>query len=162
MSWFALSCAVLKPQYMLIGRESDWNLWIQTVLMSKSYSYNHFLLPISLSWEMGRNLFYHIFHHYTRPNTISTFSSLPSVFSPVNAYSSTALSRMFRMSGSKDYIPHYAIIGSIKTWSLSPNPVKRQAEKVDWQRAACTSITHYAVRENMKVKTTRMVKQPYK
>ena len=162
MSWFALSCAVLKPQYMLIGRESDWNLWIQTVLMSKSYSYKNILLPISLSWEMGRTLFYYIFHHYTRTNTISTFSSLSFIFCCVNAQSSTALSRMFGISGSKDYIPHYAIIGSIKVWSLSPNLVKRQEEKVDWQRAACTSITHYAVRENMKVKTTRMVKQPYK
>ena len=162
MSWFALSCAVLKPQYMLIGRESDWNLWIQTVLMSKSYSYKNIILPISHEREMGRTLFYYIFHHYTRTNTISTFSSLSFIFSCVNAQSSTALGWMFWMPGSKDYIPHYTIIGSIKAWSLSPNPVKRQAGKVGQQRATRTSITHYAVRENMKVKTTRMVKQPYK
>ncbi|WP_455098714.1 hypothetical protein [Prevotella histicola] len=45
---------------------------------------------------------------------ISTFSSLPAIFSPVNTQSSTALGWIFWMSGSKDYIPHYAIIGSIK------------------------------------------------
>ena len=162
MSWFALSCAVLKPQYMLIGRESDWNLWIQTALMSKSYSYKNILLPISLSWEMGRTLFYYIFHHYTRTNTISTFSSLSFIFSCVNAQSSTALGWMYWMPGSKDNTSHYTITGSMKAYDLSSNPVKKQAGKADWQRAACSSITHYAVRENMKVKTIRMVKQPYK
>jgi hypothetical protein len=98
---------------------------------------------------MGRTLFYHILHHYTRPNTISTFSSLAAIPSPVNAHSSTALSRMFWMSGGKDYIPHYAIIGSIKAWNLSPNPVKGQTEKVDWQTAAYASITYYVIRGYM-------------
>ena len=111
---------------------------------------------------MGRTLFYYIFHHYTRTNTISTFSSLPFIFSCVNTQSSTALGWMFWMSGSKDNTSHYTITGSMKAYDLSSNPVKKQEGKADWQRAACTSITHYAVRENMKVKTTRTVKQPYK
>ncbi|MBF1418437.1 MAG: hypothetical protein HXN39_00625 [Prevotella histicola] len=98
---------------------------------------------------MGRTLFYYIFHHYTRTNTISTFSSLSFIFSCVNAQSSTALGWMFWMSGGKDYIPHYAIIGSIKAWNLSPNPVKGQTEKVDWQTAAYASITYYVIRGYM-------------
>ena len=69
---------------------------------------------------------------------------------------------MFWMPGSKENTSHYTITGSMKAYDLSSNSVKRQEEKVDWQRATCTSITHYAVRENMKVKTIRMVKQPYK
>jgi len=69
---------------------------------------------------------------------------------------------MFWMSGSKDNTSHYTITGSMKAYDLSSNPVKKQEGKADWQRAACSSIMHYAVRENMKVKTTRMVKQPYK
>lgn len=130
--------------------------------MSKSYSYKNILLPISHEREMGRTLFYYIFHHYTKTNTINTFSSLPAIFSPVNAQSSTALGWMFWMPGSKENTSHYTITGSMKAYDLSSNSVKRQEEKVDWQRAACSSITHYAVRENMKVKTIRMVKQPYK
>jgi len=56
---------------------------------------------------------------------------------------------MFWMSGGKNYIPHYAIIGSIKAWNLSPNPVKGQTEKVDWQTAAYASITYYVIRGYM-------------
>lgn len=53
------------------------------------------------------------------------------------------------MSGGKDYIPHYAIIGSIKAWNLSPNPVKGQIEKVEWQTVAYASITYYVIRGYM-------------
>ncbi|MBF1424212.1 MAG: hypothetical protein HXN41_00430 [Prevotella histicola] len=98
---------------------------------------------------MGRTLFYYIFHHYTKTNTINTFSSLPAIFSPVNAQSSTALGWMFWMPGSKENTSHYTITGSIKAWNLSPNPVKGQTEKVDWQTAAYASITYYVIRRYM-------------
>ena len=117
---------------------------------------------------MGRTLFYYIFHHYTRTNTISTFSSLSFIFSCVNAQSSTALGWMFWMPGSKDNTSHYTITGSMKAYDLSSNSVKRQAGKgrlakgcMLFYHALCRKRKHES-KDNTNGKTTLQIKIPKK